>query len=393
MRYKNVNNLVIEGPDGVGKTTLIIGIFERYNYRYMCYHRGELSNYIFAKKYDRPFTATQRGLPFLNIVLLCDEKELAKRIMDRGAETDDEVQFELEKVSDNNLFRKYAEQFKNDYDIFIIDTTHLSAQDVLNRVCKELDKRFKQDAKDSEISEWNQRYKIACKKYGLKFDVIDNQPYIEGKPIMVESTLHNGLYETFTDKRFPDNLLYAQSYDRTKIKQCRATIDFNYVINSKIKRRPEIYDYYKAFIDNNMTCLVSNNPLIPEDPHLIRMDRVFGEDFISELGKTKATVYCARDLEYLKLQTARLYESIMAGNIVFVDKLSDTNCDILRAIHGDNEKIINLLYVTPNTICKKYKQIDFDLMGQILFNQYTYYRKLVDSLEERTDLWKLSKED
>ena len=55
---------------------------------------------------------------FLNIVLLCEPKELAKRIMDRGAETDDEVQFELEKVNDNELFKKYAEDFKNDYDIF-----------------------------------------------------------------------------------------------------------------------------------------------------------------------------------------------------------------------------------------------------------------------------------
>ena len=118
MRYRNVHNLVIEGPDGVGKTTLIMGLFHHYNYRYMCYHRGELSNYIFAQKYNRPFTATQRGLPFLNIVLLRNPTELAQRIMDRGAETDDEVQFELEKVGDNKLFKKYAEEFKNDYDIY-----------------------------------------------------------------------------------------------------------------------------------------------------------------------------------------------------------------------------------------------------------------------------------
>lgn len=384
MRYKNVHNLVIEGPDGVGKTTLIMGLFERYNYRYMCYHRGELSNYIFAKKYGRPFTATQRGLPFLNIVLLCEPKQLGKRIMDRGDGRD-----ELNKVNDNELFKYYAEEFKNDYDIFIIDTTNLSAQDVLNEVCNELERRFEEDAKDSEISEWNQRYLIACKKYGLRFDVINNQPYIEGKPIMVESTLHNGLYETFTDKRFPDNLLYSLAYDVNKIKHKPAVLDFNYVINSKIKRRPEIYDYYNAFIENNKTCLISDNPLIKEDKHLIRMNRVFGEDFISELTRSFATVYCARDLAYLKLQTARLYESILAGNIVFVDKLSDPSCEILKAIHGDDEELINLLYVTPNTICSHYEKLNYDLVQQILENQYNYYDELVKEFEENKEAWKL----
>ena len=389
MRYKNVNNLIIEGPDGVGKTTLIMGIFEKYNYRYMCYHRGELSNYIFAHKYNRPFTATQRGLPFLNIVLLCNPTELGRRIMDRGGETDDDVQYELEKVTDNELFKKYAEEFKNDYDIFVIDTTNLSPQDVLNKVSEELDRRFEEDAKDSEISEWNERYKIACRKFGLRFDVIDNQPYIEGKPIMVESTLHNGLYETFTDKRFPDNLLYSLAYDKSKIKRKPISFDFNYVINSKIKRRPEIYDYYNAFIKNNLTCLISNNPLIPEHKNLVRMNRVFGEEFINELSSSFATVYCARDLEYLKLQTARLYESILAGNVVFVDKLSDTNCDILKAIHGDDEELITLLYVTPETICEHYKLLTLKTINKILTNQMNYFIKLVNNFVEDKELWKL----
>lgn len=383
MRYKNVHNLVIEGPDGVGKTTLIMGLFERYNYRYMCYHRGELSNYIFAKKYGRPFTATQRGLPFLNIVLLCEPKQLGKRIMDRGDGRD-----ELNKVNDNELFKYYAEEFKNDYDIFIIDTTNLSAQDVLNEVCNELERRFEEDAKDSEISEWNQRYLIACKKYGLRFDVINNQPYIEGKPIMVESTLHNGLYETFTDKRFPDNLLYSLAYEH-KYRNVPKKYSFNYVINSKIKRRPEIYEYYKAFIKNNLTCLISDNPLIENDSHLIRMGRVFGENFIDALSEAEATVYCARDLAYLKLQTARLYESILAGNIVFVDKLSDPSCEILKAIHGEDYEIINLLYVTPNNICYKYSQLTQKLINKILENQRNYYDRLIKEFKENKEAWKL----
>lgn len=391
MRYKNVHNLVIEGPDGVGKTTLIMGLFERYNYRYMCYHRGELSNYIFAEKYGRPFTATQRHLPFLNIVLLCEPSVLAKRIMDRGAETDDDVQMELEKVDDNKLFERYARKFENDYDIFVIDTTDLSPQDVLNKVCNELDRRFEEDVKDSEVSEWNKRYQIACDKYNLDFKVIDNQPYIEGKPIMVESTLHNGLYETFTDKRFPDNLLYSLAYEH-KYRDTKKKYAFNYVINSKIKRRPEIYEYYHTIIHNGFKCLISDNPLIADNKNFVRIGRVFGEEFIDALSETEATIYCARDLEYLKLQTARLYESILANNIVFVDKLSDTQCDILKAIHND-ERLINLLYVTPNTIISKYAQLTYNDKQQILQNQRNYYDKLIKEFEENKDAWKLSKEN
>jgi len=388
MRYKNVNNLVIEGPDGVGKTTLIMKIFKQYNYRYMCYHRGELSNYIFAKKYGRPFTATQRHLPLLFIVLLCDKQQLAKRIMDRGAATDDEVQLELNKVDDNYLFKKYAEEFKNDYDVFVVDTTNLTEDEVAHKVYNELNIRFLEDARDSEISEWNQRYKIACEKYNLDFKVIDNQPYIEGKPIMVESTLHNGLYETFTDKRFPDNLLYSLAYEH-KYRNTPKKYNFNYVINSKIKRRKEIFEYYDMISHNGFTCLISDNPLIKENKKLIRMNRVFGEDFIDALSECEATVYCARDLEYLKLQTARLYESILANNIIFVDKLSDTSCDILRAIHGDDDNLINLLYVTPNTIIHKYSLLTYDDKQKILENQRKYYDKLIKEFEENKEAWKL----
>ena len=142
-----------------------------------------------------------------------------------------------------------------------------------------------------------------------------------------------------------------------------------------------------------MSCLVSNNDLIPQDKHLVRMNRVFGEDFINELSRSVATVYCARDLEYLKLQTARLYESILAGNIVFVDKLSDTQCDILKAIHGNNSRLINLLYVTPNTICEHYRNLTASDRIEIITNQVNYYMNLIKEFEENKNVWKLLEEN
>ena len=383
MRNKNIHNLIIEGPDGVGKTTLIHNLFKHYNYRYMCYHRGEISNKLFAEKYKRPYYVTQNLLPFLYIVLLCDEYELRNRIRNRDDySSEEELNEELKKVSDNKRFKELAEEMKNDYDIVVIDTTNLTEREVLNEVVNYLDNNINNE-KDETITTWNEMYDIACKKYGLDFKVIENQPYINNVPINVESTLHNGVYETFTDKRYPDNLLYSLAYNQDKFKFSKKEYDFTYVINSKIKRRSEIYDYYNAFIKNNKTCLIADNDLIPKNDLLFRLPRTFKEEFINEISKAKATVYCARDLEALKLQTARLYESIMAYNIVFVDKESDKNCDILSQIYID-KYIIDLLYVTPETICKNYEIIinDDKLYRDILHSQNVFYNKLIREFEE-----------
>lgn len=381
MKYKNIHNLVIEGPDGVGKSTLIQGIFKKYNYRYMCYHRGEISNKFYAEKYGRPYYVTQNQLPFLYIVLLCDKEELKRRIAEREYESEEALQEELAKVNDNEAFEKTAKEMQNDYDIVFIDTTHLSKEEVLEKVSEILNNL--NDDYDKEISTWNEMYDIACKKYNLKFNVKDNQPYINDIPMMVESTLHNGVYETYTDKRNPDNLVYSLAYDKSKFNLKEKIYDFTYIINSKIKRRPEIFDYYKTFIDNKKTCLISDNPLVEQNEYLIRTGRIFKEDFINAISQAKATVYCSRDLEYLKLQTARLYESILAKNIIFVDKLTDKNCDILKQIYGINDKIIDLLYVTPETIVDNYNKIikDESLVKYIIEKQDEFYKNLIQNFE------------
>ena len=382
MKYKNIHNLVIEGPDGVGKSTLIKNIFKKYNYRYMCYHRGEISNKFYAKKYNRPYFVTQNNLPFLYIVLTCEEEELKNRINKRHYNSENERLEELEKVKDNKLFKQTAEEMTNDYDIVFIDTTKLNENEVLEKVSDILNNLNLNY--DKEMSTWNEMYDIACKKYNLKFNVKENQPYINDIPMMVESTLHNGVYETYSDKRYPDNLLYSLAYDKSKIKLNKKEFDFVYIINSKIKRRPEIYEYYDNFIKNEKTCLISDNPLIEENKLLIRTGRIFKEKFIEALSKANATVYCSRDLSYLNLQTARLYESILAENIIFVDKLTDLNCDILKQIYGMNDEIINLLYVTPETICENYNKIisNESTVKYIINKQNEFYNNLIKNFEE-----------
>lgn len=384
-----VFNLVIEGPNGVGKSTLIDGIFKHYNYRYMCYHRGDISNFVYANKFGRPFYSTQRNIPMYHIMLICEEDELKERIFIRGCKEQwfiAKTEKEMKTISEQKLFIDAANKMSNDYDIKIFDTTGKSATAVLNEVIDYLTQRFEELPSDSALTSWNEMYKKACHRLGKDFKVVNNQPYIDGVPMMVESTLHDGTYEKYDDKRYPDNLIYAYAYtmeDVTQLDDVEKTIDFNYVINSKIKRRPEIHEYYQAFIANNNTCLVSQNPDIPKDDLLIEMPRESGLEFLANLARTNATVYCSRDLAYLELQTARLYEAILAKNIVFVDKLTDPENKILKSIHKSSD-IIDLLSVTPSNICYNYYIImqNKDIRNKILNSQMNWLCEMFNKLEK-----------
>ena len=247
---------------------------------------------------------------------------------------------------------------------------------------KYLEARFAGIIEDDDLTSWNQMYDKACLQLNKKFKVIDNQPYIDNVPMMVESTCHNGTYEKFDDKRYPDNLIYAYAYNERNI--CKdKKYDFNYIINSKILRRNEIYQYYSYFENARLSCIVSDNSIIPNYIGFERVGRRFGKDYLDTIAESAATVYAARDLAYLELQTARLYEAIIANNIVFVDKQSDPQCKILHAIHGCDSEVIDLLYVTPEDICNKYNYIIRHqyLWGKILKQQHDYLDNLFDKLE------------
>lgn len=375
---KNIFNLIIEGADGVGKSTLINGLFKHYNFRYMCYHRGELSNFVFAKKYKRQFFATQNKLPFLYIYLYCSKEELSDRIIQRSNKEDWSIvdtMHELSKVDDIELFEEAYLNMKKDYDIVKVDTSNLSVEETLETVIDILDERLSIFKEDDILTSWNKMYLKICNQLKIPFKVFDNQPYIDGRPVMVESTLHNGEYETYDNKRCYDNTLYAMAYDKI---DCQDKIyDFNYIINSKIKRRQEIFDYYEAFEKSHLTCQVSGrNDLVKASKYLIKQKDFTGNDYLSNISKSKATVYCSRDLAYLELQTARLYEAILAKNIVFVDSLTDKENKILKQIYPDDKKIQDFMRVDPDNISTKYKSLDEKTINYILHSQDKFWEKV-----------------
>lgn len=382
MKSKYITNIIVEGPDGVGKTTLYKNLLEHYGYRIPVYDRGELSNFVYAKKYGRPFSAMQRHLPILYVLLLCDKETLANRIAKRGAATEEELKSELSKVDDVDVFAKYLNEFKKDYHVVEVDTTALDERETLEEAVKLIDRYVSKFAEDplESYSSWNKAYYEQCKKLGLDYKVISNQPFINGKAIMAETNLHQGIYETFTDKRCPHNLIYCEQYfdkplDVVPFDERKE--DFTYVINSKIFSRHEVYDYFNSFAESNLSCVTGVTAYSDNNPLIKPLPRVFGNDYIHELSKAKATIYIARRMEYLKYCSTRLYESILADNVIFVDKLSDSECDILRQIHGDDDELIGLLYVTPEDVCESYMYLmkHKELVEKALYDQREWYSK------------------
>lgn len=382
MKTKYITTLVLEGANGVGKSTLTLELFKLYNYRYMIYHRGELSNLLYAKKYNRPFSQTQCGLPFLHILLTCDKKELAQRIMQRGGENDDEVQLELNKIDEQNDFVDLALRLGNDYHIIIFNTTGMTPSESAIKLKDIIDDYIKSLPVDEKMSEWNEMYLKGCQKLGIEFKSRDNQLYFNDILTMSEYTLQNGVYEMYTDKTYPDNLIFMKGYS-DDIELMDKELDFAYIINSKILKRKEVYDYYKVFDDNNLKFLTSdNNTYIPLYKNRVTMERAFGDNFIKQLSRARATVYCSRDLATRKLQTARLYEGIRAKQIVFVDKLTDINNEMLKQIY-DRQDLIDLLSVTPETIVNNYKYIlENNLTEVILEYQDKFYNNILKVLDK-----------
>lgn len=386
MKSSFFTNIVIEGADGVGKTTLYSKLLNHYKYRLCVYDRGEFSNLVYAKKYNRLFSSSQRGLPILYILLTCKDEELKNRLLKRTYSSEQEKEEELSKIGDQKLFLQFLPSFSKDYHIITIDTTELDEDQVFIRAVTLIEEYKNKLTIDTDLTPWNKVYEEQCKKLGLKFTVINNQPFINNFPIMVEPNLHNGVYETFTDKSVPHNLIYAQQYsDNLELTDFdNRQYDFSYIINSKVFTRTEVYDYFSEFIKNNMSCLIGMKEYVAYNPLFKNCGKVFGDDFIKLNATAKATLYLGRNIAYLKNISVRLYEGILAKQIVFVDKKSDPDNEILPQIHK-SEFIKTLLYVDEKDIIQSYKYIldHPEIRKEIIDNQIKYYNNLKSTVLEK----------
>lgn len=394
MKNRNFTNIFIEGTDGVGKNTLQAKLLKYFDYRIPVYDRGELSNMVYAEKYGRPFSAMQRHLPFLYVLLTCDEKKLVERIRERSEAqhwTEADTEAELLKIKDQEIFLRLVPAFAKDYHLIVLDTTYLNADETLSK-CVELIEDYQKKLKVDDpatFTAWNKLYESGCNQLGLEFKVINNQPYINNIAILGELNNQNGVYETFSDKKYPHNFIYMLGYSQTPdiVPFEMRKDDFTYIINSKILSRHEVYDYLEKFIENNKTCLVGKNTYMIEHPFIKTMERPVGDPLITKMSEAKATVYMARKMEYVKYLSVRLYESILAENVIFVDKKSDLNNEILKEIYGKDDLCTKLLYVDENDICTKYDYVMAreDLRLYIIKKQHEYYDKIKKEIFERAE--------
>lgn len=393
MKSKTITHIILEGCDGIGKNTIAQHLWPRYNFRQRVYVRGEISDYVYANKYHRRFIATQRGLPFLYVVLTGDIEQIKEQIIARNSDAD--MALELSKVSDNALFEQAAKTLQHDYHILTISCKGKTIEQLVDEIYEKTTAYINSLEIDDEYNAFNAMYAKGCRKLNIEFNVKGNQPYFEDTMIMADAQLHNGSFETFSDKTYAHNLIFSLAYDaeiRSAASLVEKTIDFCYPINSKILVRPEVYTYFSKFNSAEKTFLTTRSDYVPQYKYVRTFDKCFGNEYILTCASARATIYTARELSYLNMMTVRAYEAVLARQIIFVDCQTDTNNEILSQIYPSTSKLDTqcrqLLFVTPETIINNYNIIcsNETLVRHILTSQDKWYDKLVKDIYSHYNL-------
>lgn len=368
MLPKNVSLIFIEycEPDDGFMSRLTTDVSYRLNDRYLVKYDGDITEYVCAEREHRVPNKYLHNVPALHVVLY--DKTSNGILNERNA-----------------AYVRAAALLKDEYNIITIETSNMTYDEVVDTITNEVKKFVSALPTDKEINGFNELYKKGAEKYGLKVTIRDNQPYLENQQFMADFQYHNGLYETFEDKSMPDTLLYVAAYNNTETDMSNKTIDFQYPINSKILFRPEVKDYVKH-ISDSLTLLTTESHYLDDVANMKNVTmfcKVFGDDYIKQLSRTKATIITNRELAHTEMMTARWYEAVLANTVIFVDKITDPYSKVLKQIHSDNEKLIDLLTVIPETIVNNYLTVinDAQLVKQILDAQHKWFNKLLSEID------------
>lgn len=368
MLPKNVSLIFIEycEPDDGFMSRLTTGVSYRLNDRYLVKYDGDITEYVCAEREHRVPNKYLHNVPALHVVLY--DKTSNGILNERNA-----------------AYVRAAALLKDEYNIITIETSNMTYDEVVDTITNEVKKFVSALPTDKEINGFNELYKKGAEKYGLKVTIRDNQPYLENQQFMADFQYHNGLYETFEDKSMPDTLLYVAAYNNTETDMSNKTIDFQYPINSKILFRPEVKDYVKH-ISDSLTLLTTESHYLDDVANMKNVTmfgKVFGDDYIKQLSRTKATIITNRELAHTEMMTARWYEAVLANTVIFVDKITDPYSKVLKQIHGNDERLIDKLTVIPETIVNSYNEIvsNKELVKTILDRQHAWFNKLLSEID------------
>ena len=368
MLPKNVSMIFIEycETDSDFMTRLCNDVSYKLNNRYLVKYNGDITEFIKAEREGRVPHKYLHNVPALHVVLY-DKTSNSK----------------LNEC--NSVYVRAAVLLQNEYNIILIETSSMTYNEMVKAIAEKVNEFVTALPVDKEINAFNELYKKGAEKYGLTVTVRENQPYLENQQFMADFQYHNGLYETFEDKSMPDTLLYAAAYTNTEPQTMYKPYDFQYPINSKILFRPEVKEYVKH-ISDSLTLLTTESHYLDDVANIknVKMfGKVFGDEYIKQLSLTKATIITNRELYHTEMMTARWYEAVLANTVIFVDNITDPASKVLRQIHGNNETLISLLSVIPETIVNNYLTVisDEDLVKQILDAQHAWFNKLLSEID------------
>lgn len=368
MLSKNVSLIFIENCETEAgfMSKLTSDVRYKLDNRYLVKYGGDITEYVCAEREHRVPNKYLHNVPALHVVL--------------HDKTSNGVLNEC-----NAAYVKAAASLKNEYNIITIETSDMTYDEVIDTIANKVKKFVSELPTDKEINGFNELYKKGAEKYSLTVTVRDNQPYLENQQFMADFQYHNGLYETFEDKSMPDTLLYAAAYENTTTNTEGKQFDFQYPINSKILFRPEVKDYVKH-ISDSLTLTTTESHYLDDVANMKNVnmfDKVFGDNYIKELSKAKATIITNRELAHTEMMTARWYEAVLANTVIFVDKITDPHCKVLKQIHENDEQLIDKLTVVPETIVNSYNEImsDKELVKTILDRQHAWFNKLLSEID------------
>lgn len=353
----NISHVVIEGCDGVGKSTLLFGLQKKFNRIGPSFRdRGELSDFVYAKKFGRSVVSVnQCHLPFLYVLITKSEDEIRKQL-ERRAQIDPvaakDLSEELDAIKDQSLFMDVFHEFKVDHHAIMCNLTGKTIDESIDFVYDKINEYIDHLPKDCADSTTHFILSSAACKKQWRFHSINGQPYFNSKMAILDPDKHNGVYETVTDKTYPISLMYAA--------------EFEPYVKDRVKT-----DKNLAIVDNRVF-LDDHEVILPE--HITNIMTGM-EGFMNVFNTSSCVEYYTR-YGYRHGVSPMLYLAAMTNTVIFFDQRHTLQMDIYQQIYKNHEELIKYVtFISKDSLKEKKKDV-FDnenIKKAILFAQKQWY--------------------
>lgn len=357
MKNYNISHVIIEGCDGVGKSTLLFGLQKKFNRIGPSFRdRGELSDFVYAKKFGRNIVSVnQCHLPFLYVLVVKKEEEIREQLRHRAKlhpEFEKDLEEELDAVLDQKEFINLLPEFAVDHHVLCCDLSGKTIEESIDFVYNEILKFISKLPKDVANSTTHFILQSAAAKKNWRFYSINGQPYFNSKMAILDPDKHNGVYETVHDKTYPVSLMFASEFEKY-VKDC------------------DKFDNKVNILDNRITL---NKIGIDLKEHT---DDVFAamQDYMNLLNNTSCVAYYTR-YGYRHCVSPLLYMAAMANTVIFFDQALTHECEVLKQIYEHDPKLMEyVVFFGEKSLEEKKKAVfeDENVKKAILFAQKQWY--------------------